>query len=63
MKSTKFGRYIFLLYDYNSNIIHILPLGSNKWTAILAAYDSIHDYLCAKYLKSELQRLDKYVVI
>ena len=58
VKSARGNQYIFLLYDYDSNTIHVRPLRSRKGTAIVEAYDSIHTHLCARGLTPELQRLD-----
>ena len=58
VKSARGNQYIFLLYDYDSNTIHVRPLRSRTGTAIVAAYDSIHAHLCARGLTPELQRLD-----
>ena len=58
VKSARGNQYIFLLYDCDSNTIHVRPLRSRTETAIVAAYDSIHAHLCARGLTTELQRLD-----
>ena len=54
VKSARGNQYIFLLYNYDSNTIHVRPLRSRTGTAIVAAYDSIYAYLCARGLIPEL---------
>ena len=41
-------QYVFLLCDYDSNIIFVRHLRSRRGTAIVAIYDSIHAHLYTK---------------
>ena len=49
---------MLVVYDYDSNFIHVEPMPNKSGPAILAAYERAHKLLCSRGLKPVLQRLD-----
>lgn len=49
---------LFVLYDYDSNYIHVEPMKGKSGPEILAAYQRAFKVLCAAGLRPQLQRLD-----
>ena len=49
---------LFLLYDYDSNSIHVAPMRTKNAADILEAFQSIHKILVNAGLRPKLQRLD-----
>ena len=49
---------LLVIYDYDSNYIHVEPMTSKSGPAILAAYAKVHALLSSRGLKPALQRLD-----
>ena len=49
---------MLVIYDYDSNFIHVEPMPSKSGPSILAAYASAHALLTSRGLKPALQRLD-----
>jgi len=49
---------LFVLYDYDSNSIHVEPMPSKSGAAILKAYKTVHNRLVHAGLRPQLQRLD-----
>jgi hypothetical protein len=47
-----------VLYDYDSNAILAEPMKSRNEAEMIRAYSSLHDYLVARGLKPQLQKLD-----
>lgn len=54
-------KYLFVLYNYNSNAILAKPMKSNKGAAIIEAYDSIYNKLIEAGIVPVLQYLDNEV--
>jgi hypothetical protein len=52
------NKYIFLLYDYDSNAIIIEPIRNRSNKEILRAYNKLHQYLIERGCRPLLQRLD-----
>ena len=51
-------KYVFVLYDYDSNSIHPVPIKSRSAESILAAYKLVHAKLLKAGLRPKLHRLD-----
>ena len=51
-------QYHMVLYEYDSNYIHAIPLRSRTGPDILAAFQSGHQLLLSRGLKPQLHRLD-----
>ena len=49
---------MLVLYDYDSNYIHVEPMKDKTGAEILAAYKRAHSLLCSRGLKPQLQKLD-----
>jgi hypothetical protein len=49
---------MLVLYDYDSNYIHVEPMKSKSGAEILAAYQRAHALLTSRGLRPLLQRLD-----
>ena len=49
---------MLVIYDYDSNFIHVEPMKSKTGPEILAAYKRAHDLFSSRGLKPQLQRLD-----
>ncbi len=49
---------MLILYDYDSNYIHVEPMKSKTGPAILAAYKKAHVLLSSRGLRPQLQKLD-----
>ena len=56
--STRGNKYIFILYDYDSNSIHPVPLKNREAESILAAYQQVQQKLIQAGLRPKLHRLD-----
>ncbi len=56
--STRGMKYIFVLYDFDSNSIHPVPIKNRTAESILEAYKLIHGKLTKAGLKPKLHRLD-----
>ena len=54
-------KYIFVLFDYDSNEILSQPMKSKKGSAIIAAYDSIYNELSDASIILILQYLDNEI--
>lgn len=54
-------KYIFILYDYGSNVILLRPIKSNKVSAIIATYDSIYSELFDANIVPILQYIDNEI--
>lgn len=52
------NKYIFILYDEDSNYIDDIPIPSRTKLQILQAYQSSHTMLKSRSLRSHLQRLN-----
>jgi hypothetical protein len=52
------NNYLFILYDYDSNLIMAEPMKTRSAQSILGAYKTVHSKLCNARLKPQLQRLD-----
>jgi hypothetical protein len=52
------NNYLFILYDYDSNLILAEPMKTRSAQSILGAYKTVHTKLCRSGLKPQLQRLD-----
>ena len=55
------NNYVFVVYDYDSNSIHALPIPTRKKEHILAAFQKIVKRLILKGLKPQLHKLDNEV--
>ena len=49
---------MLVLYEYDSNFIHVEPMKNKTGPEILAAYKRAHDLFASRGLKPQLQRLD-----
>ena len=49
---------MLVMYDYDSNYIHVEPMPNKTGPAILAAYKRAHTLFSSRGLKPQLQRLD-----
>ena len=49
---------MLILYDYDSNFIHVEPMPNRSGASILAAYKWAHTMFSARGLRPQLQRLD-----
>ena len=56
--SNKGMKYIFLLYDYNSNSIHAKAMKNNKGPTIIKAYEEVYNELSEAGITPVLQYLD-----
>ena len=56
--STKGMKYVFVLYDYDSNSIHPVPIKNRSAESILQAYKQVHSKLIKAGLRPKLHRLD-----
>ena len=56
--STRGMKYVFVLYDYDSNSIHPVPIKNRNAESILEAYQQVHAKLVQAGLKPQLHRLD-----
>jgi hypothetical protein len=56
--SSRGNKYIFVLYDYNSNAILVEPLQNCPGLSIVTAYTNLLDRLKKSGLKPKLQKLD-----
>ena len=56
--STRGMKYVFVLYDYDSNSIHPVPIKNRLAESILEAYKQVHSKLIKAGLKPKLHRLD-----
>ena len=52
------NKYVFVLYDYDSNSIQVRPLKNREANSILSAFKSCHQVLSQAGLKPKLHRLD-----
>ena len=59
--STSGNNYVYVVYDYDSNSIHALPIPTRKKEHILAAFQKIVKRLILKGLKPQLHKLDNEV--
>ncbi|EEC51526.1 predicted protein [Phaeodactylum tricornutum CCAP 1055/1] len=50
--------YMLVVYDYDSNFIHVEPMKNRTGTEILAAYRRAFDLFSSRGLRPQLQRLD-----
>ena len=55
------NNYVFVVYDYDSNSIHALPIPTRKKEHIVAAFQKIVKKLTLKGLKPQLHKLDNEV--
>eukprot|EP00978_Attheya_sp_CCMP212_P005327 scaffold11894_cov53-Attheya_sp.AAC.5 len=58
VSSSKGNSYMLVLYDYDSNYIHVEPMPSRSKESILVAYKKARAILIKAGLRSKLQRLD-----
>lgn len=58
VQSSKGNKYVFVLYDYDSNAILSEALKNRTDTEILRAYTKLHSDLVARGLRPQLQKLD-----
>ena len=58
VKSSSGNHYIFLLYNYDSNTIHVWPLCSRKGSATVETFKSVYGLLVSRGLKPTLMKLD-----
>jgi hypothetical protein len=56
--SSRGNKYIMIVYDYDSTAILAEPLKNRTEGELVRAYSRIHDYLTARGLKPQLQKLD-----
>jgi hypothetical protein len=56
--STSGNSYLVIIYDYDSNFIHVEPLKSRSGPYILAAYQAAHTLFTSRGFQPRLQRLD-----
>jgi hypothetical protein len=56
--STRGIKYVFILYDYDSNSIHPIPIKNRSAESILEAYQKAHNKLVQAGLCPKLHRLD-----
>ena len=56
--STRGMKYVFVLYDYDSNSVHPIPIKNRSAESILNAYQLVHSKLVKAGLKPKLHRLD-----
>ena len=56
--SSNGNKYLFILYDYDSNHIFARPMKTRHANSILAAFKSVLEEMKAAGLKPKLQRLD-----
>ena len=56
--SSEGNNQLFILYDYDSNLIHAEPMRSKSGSEILGAYKRAHKMLCDAGLRPKLQRMD-----
>ena len=59
--SNKGNKYIFVLYDYNNNLITARPMKTNKVAAIIQAYEEIYEELQETGITPILQYLDNEI--
>ena len=59
--SNKGNKYIFVLYDYDSNLITARPIKSNKGAAIVQAYEEIYGDLKEASIAPIIQYLDNEI--
>ena len=59
--SNKGMKYIFILYDYDSNNIHAKAMKNNKGPSIIKAYKEVYNELSEAGITSVLQYLDKEI--
>ena len=59
--SNKGNKYIFVLYDYDSNLITAKPMKSNKGTAIVQAYEEIYEESQEAGITPTFQYLDSKI--
>jgi hypothetical protein len=52
------NNYLFILYEYDSNLILAEPMKTRSAQSILTAYKTVHAQLCRSGLRPQLQRLD-----
>jgi hypothetical protein len=56
--SSNGNNYLFILYNYDSNLILAEPMKTRSAQSIFGAYKTVHTKLCQSGLKPKLQRLD-----
>jgi hypothetical protein len=56
--SSSGNAYMLVVYDYNSNFIHVEPMKNRTGPEILAAYRRAFDLFSSRGLRPQLQRLD-----
>jgi hypothetical protein len=56
--ATAGNSYLMVVYDYDSNCIHVEPLQSQSGPCIVAAYQSAHNLFTSHGFQPRLQRLD-----
>jgi hypothetical protein len=59
VRSSKGNSYVMVCYIYDYNYVKIIPMKSRSASEWVKAYDSVHQELTVKGLKSRLQTLDK----
>jgi hypothetical protein len=52
------NQYMMIMYEFDSNYIHVEPVRSRTGPHLLAAYQNGYNMLCARGFKPQLQRLD-----
>lgn len=56
--SRRGNKYIYVLYDHDSNAILVEPLKSRKDAEIIRAFNKLHEYLAERGLKPVFNKLD-----
>lgn len=56
--STRGNKLVFTCYDYDSNLIHPVPIKNKEAATLLEAYKVVHTKLCKAGLRPKLHRLD-----
>jgi hypothetical protein len=56
--SSNGNNYLFILYDYDSNLILAEPMKSRRAQDIVSAYKTVHTKLCRARFQPKLARLD-----
>ena len=59
--SNKGMKYIFILYDYDSNSIHAKAMKNNKGPSIIKAYEEVYNELSKAGITPVLQYLDNKI--
>ena len=56
--SNRVNKYLFVIYDYDSNCILICPMKSRAYSEFIQVFTDLHEHLLARRLKPSYMRLE-----